>query len=66
MKGVFLMPLTTKELAMLEDQLTKEQNLIKKYNMYASMATDQQIKAQFQNNATKHQNHYNSLLSQLS
>lgn len=59
------MPLTTKELAALEDQLAVEQNTIKKFTQYAQMTTDPQLKTQFENNAAKHQNHFNRLLAQL-
>lgn len=59
------MSLTTKELAAIEDQLTAEQTLVKKYAMYAQLTTDPQLKTQFENNSAKHQNHYNRLLAQL-
>ncbi|MBE6907926.1 spore coat protein [Marasmitruncus massiliensis] len=59
------MPLTSKELSAIEDQLKMEQVVIKKCNYYAQNATDPQLKTQFQNASTKHQNHYNRLLSQL-
>lgn len=60
------MPLTSKELSAIEDQLNVEQSLIKKFSHYAQMATDQQLKTQFENASTKHQGHYNKLMSQLS
>ena len=57
--------LTSKELAALEDQLGAEQTLIKKYTMYAQLTSEPQIKTQCENNAAKHQNHFNRLISYL-
>lgn len=57
--------LTAKELTALEDQLGLEQNLIKKYNMYAQQSQDQQIKQKCEEIATKHQTHFNTLLGYL-
>ena len=59
------MSLTAKELAAIEDQLGVEQTLIKKFTMYAHMASDPQLRTQFENNSARHQNHYNRLLAQL-
>ena len=59
------MPLTSKELSAIEEQLNVEQVLIKKYALYATMTSDPQLKIQFENNSAKHQNHYNRLLAQL-
>ncbi len=58
--------LTTKELSAIEDQLSLEQTAIKKYQMYAAQCTDPQLKTKCEEIATKHQNHYNRLLGQLS
>ena len=57
--------LTAKELSALEDQLSMEQLLIKKYKMVASMATDQEIKTKCDQIANKHQEHFNRLMSHL-
>lgn len=59
------MPLTSKELTAIEDQLKMEQVVIKKLNHYAQTTSDPQLKAQFEANSAKHQNHYNRLFSQL-
>ena len=59
------MSLTAKELAAIEDQLGVEQTLIKKFTMYAHMASDPQLRTQFENNSARHQTHYNRLLAQL-
>lgn len=58
--------LTAKELSAIEDTLSVEQNLIKKYNMYAQTSTDACIKNKCQQIAGKHQAHYDTLLSHLS
>lgn len=57
--------LTAKELSFLEDQLDAEQNLVKKYQMYASQLTDPQLKTKCEQIASKHQTHFNKLYSQL-
>lgn len=57
--------LTAKELTAIEDQLSSEQNLVKKYKMYAQSVTDPQIKAVCEQIAAKHQNHYARLLNHL-
>lgn len=57
--------LTSKELAMIEDQLSAEQNLIKKYQLYASQCDDPQLKTKCQQIAAQHQNHYNKLMTYL-
>lgn len=59
------MPLTSKELSAIEDQLNMEQVLIKKYKLYASACTDQQLKTKCEQIAALHQNHYSTLLNQL-
>ena len=53
--------LTEKELSGLEDQLSMEQNLIKKYQTYAAMSNDPQITRQCQQIAGKHQSHFDTL-----
>ena len=59
------MPLTSKELSAIQDQLTVEQTLVKKFALYAQMTQDPQLKTQFEQNSARHQNHYDRLLSQL-
>ena len=58
--------LTAKELSFLENQLDAEQNLVKKYQMYAAQLTDPQLKTKCEQIASKHQTHFNKLLGQLS
>lgn len=57
--------LTSKELSAIEDQLTMEQTLIKKYQLYATQTSDPQLKTKCEQISAKHQNHYTRLLSQL-
>lgn len=57
--------LTTKELAAVEDQMNLEQNLVKKYKLYAQQSTDPQLKTKCEQIAAKHQNHFTRLLNQL-
>ena len=58
--------LTTKELGSIQDQLVREQVVVKKYKMYASQCCDPQLRNKCEQVAARHQNHYNTLLNQLS
>ncbi len=53
--------LTQKERMLLEDQKSHEELCIKKYNDYANMAQDPQLKQMFQAHAAQEQEHLNSL-----
>lgn len=57
--------LSEKELSAIEDQLSAEQLLVKKYQMYSQNATDPQLKMKCEQVAAKHQNHFDRLLKQL-
>ena len=57
--------LTSKELSALEDQLSVEQNLVKKYHFSAQQFTDPQIRTKCEEIASKHQSHFSRLLSHL-
>ena len=57
--------ITTKELGSLSDLLTMEENLIAKCKQYANETTDMALKGLYEQTATKHQNHFNSLSSNL-
>ncbi len=57
--------LTSKELSGLEDILTQEDILIKKYQSYATLCSDQAIKDKFSFLVSKHSEFYNTLLNQL-
>ena len=58
--------LTSKELEVIEDQLTMEQNVINKLKMYSQTAVDSVIREKCECIANKHQHHYDTLISQLS
>ena len=58
--------LTAKELGFIEDQLSFESVLIKKYQAQAKQTNDTTIKSKCESIANKHQQHYNCLLSHLS
>lgn len=53
--------LTTKERNLLEDQKTHEALCVEKYNNYANLAQDPQLKTLFSNHAQIEQEHYNSI-----
>ncbi len=57
--------LTTKELSAISDVLGVEENLIKKYKMYAQSASDSQIKKKCEDIANRHQTHFNTLMEHL-
>lgn len=57
--------LTPRELENLEEQLIREQNLVKKYKHFSEQCADPQLKTKCQQVAARHQNHYNTLLNQL-
>jgi hypothetical protein len=58
--------LTAKELSAIKDQLGVEENLIKKYKMYAQNTQDMVLKQKCEDIAQKHQNHFNTLMGHLS
>jgi hypothetical protein len=55
--------LTEKELSAIEDQLKGEQLLVTKIKAYSQMCTDPDLKQKCDSIATKHQSHYDKLLS---
>ena len=57
--------ITSKELTALEDQLNIEQMLVKKYRSCSNMFTDTVLKSKCEQIASKHQEHYNTLLKYL-
>ena len=66
MVGVITMAtLSAKELSAIEDQLSAEQTMVKKYKMYAESCTDPQLRTKCEQIASKHQNHYCRLMDQL-
>jgi len=59
------MPLTQKELAAMEDALTHESQLVKKFRSYACMAQDPAIKDQASQIADRHKQHFDTLMGHL-
>ena len=58
--------LSEKELASLQELLSDEDLLVKKFKMLAEHATDSQVKEKMLEIAGKHQSHLNELYSHLS
>ncbi len=59
------MNLTAKELSCVQDILSEEELLIKKFQMLAEHAEDPQVKQQMLDISSKHQSHYNAIYSHL-
>lgn len=57
--------LSEKELSMLNDSLSEEELLIKKYQLLAAQTTDQETASKFEMISDQHQGHYNALYSLL-
>ncbi|MGN0384119.1 MAG: hypothetical protein ACI4DS_07605 [Eubacterium sp.] len=57
--------LSEKELSAINDLLSEEELLIKKFEMLSEHTTDQQMKSKFMEISQKHQGHFNELYSQL-
>ena len=57
--------ITSKELSAIEDQLSLEQLMVKKYRQSAKLASDPQIKAKLESIANMHSQHFNMLYKHL-
>lgn len=57
--------LTSKELMAIEEQLSLEQTMVKKFKLYSTACTDPQLKQKCEQISAMHQAHYNKLLNQL-
>ena len=55
--------LTSKELTAIEDQLSHEQTLIKKYQAMACLCSDTAIANELNGYAQRHQQHFDTLVS---
>ena len=55
--------ITSKELTAIDEQLNYEQTLIKKFNAYANETKDTALRTKYQQMASRHQSHFNSLLT---
>lgn len=58
--------ISEKELSCLNDLLSEEDLLIKKFKMLAEHSNDPEVKSKFMEISNKHQEHFNSLYAQLS
>lgn len=59
------MSITSKELSWIEDQLSLEQLMVKKYKIAENLTEDKVLKNTIQSAGERHQKHYNKLLSYL-
>lgn len=57
--------LSEKELSAVQDILSEEELLIKKFQMLSEHSSDPAVKAQMMDISSKHQEHFNSIYSQL-
>lgn len=57
--------ITSKELSALDDQLSMEQVLVKKYRTFANQCSDPQLKTKCTQIADRHQTHFNTLMNYL-
>lgn len=57
--------LSEKELSFINDSLSEEELLVKKFKMLADTATDAKVKEKMQDISDKHQGHYNAIYSLL-
>lgn len=55
--------LTAKELSALEDQIGFEQTMIKKYQAMACLCSDAKLQQDLNDMSSKHQQHYNTLIT---
>ena len=60
------MELSEKELSVVQDLLTEEELLVKKYQMLAEHAETKELMDKMTSIADKHQGHFNQLYSKLS
>lgn len=58
--------LSEKELSALNDLLSEEELLVKKFQMLASHATDANVKSEMEDISQRHQAHFNKLYNHLS
>lgn len=57
--------LSEKELSLLNESLSEEELLVKKYQMLAKHSQDPEIQQKFQQVSDRHQRHFNDLYSLL-
>lgn len=57
--------ISTKELSAIDDQLSYEAMLVKKYRSFSTQCTDPVLKSMCNQIADRHQQHFNKLLTYL-
>ncbi|MGN0394465.1 MAG: hypothetical protein ACI4EF_03820 [Coprococcus sp.] len=57
--------LSAKELSLINDSLSEEELLVKKYTMLAEQSEDNETKKKFEEISKRHQSHFNELYSLL-
>lgn len=57
--------LSEKELSAINELLSEEDLLVKKFQMLAEQTNDAEMKSEFQSIANKHQGHFNTLYEHL-
>jgi len=57
--------ITTKELSALDDQLSMEQVLVKKYRTFANQCSDTELRTKCNQIADRHQMHFDTLANYL-
>ena len=57
--------ITAKELGLLSDLMSVEENLAAKYKTYASITQDAELRAKYEQISDTHKKHYDSLLANL-
>lgn len=65
-KEISMNQLSDKELSALNDLLSEEELLIKKFQMLSEHSSDAEVKSKFQEISNEHKEHFRSLYSQLS
>ena len=57
--------LSEKELSAINDMLSGEELLVKKFQMLSEHSQDREVKSKFMEISNKHQEHFNSMYEQL-
>lgn len=57
--------LSEKELSTIQDLLSEEELMVKKYQMLAEQAQDSNVRDKFESIARRHQGHFNALYEHL-
>ena len=60
-----MVQLSEKELSTIQDLLSEEELLVKKFKMLAAQSQDEEVKQKYDTISQKHQAHFNALYSHL-